>query len=440
MQQRGLADAARAVEDRQAGGAQVPGDDLLLLVAAEEERGVALAVRDEADERRLRRRRRSVACCGANVSITGLAPRRARVEPIDVLLERRVEEVDVAAATPELLLDLARAVAGRLELHRPRRAAELPRRPRAASGSRACSSRASSSRGTGSGCRLHLRHQRERDLVADVGARQVVDVAVLGQHVAVARVVASGRSPRAASGSPGRSASASPVYLFGISIGTTSPSRRAMHEATLVRAGLRLVPDDVERLAGLPRALARSGRRSSSSGRAAAPGPALAQERRQAREQVVERRSAGSRRRRPQWSFSYSGLLAENRVEVLRDPRQVGIVGVRIAALLGELPRQLTPLGAKLPGSHEPPPVGRRGSRRRRGTGRPRRPRAASRRGRSGDRRRSRDPQEPTFAQTRYMVMVRAPPVGFRTWNCHIVFEVGCETYTCVSVFPAEML
>ena len=36
--------------------------------------------------------------------------------------------------------------------------------------------------------------------------------------------------------------------------------------------------------------------------------------------------------------------------------------------------------------------------------------------------------------------MVRPPPVGFRTWNCHIVFEVGCETYTCVSVFPAEML
>jgi hypothetical protein len=50
-----FADAARAVEDRQPGRAQVRGDDRLLLVAAEEERGVALAVGDEADEGRRRR-------------------------------------------------------------------------------------------------------------------------------------------------------------------------------------------------------------------------------------------------------------------------------------------------------------------------------------------------------------------------------------------------
>ncbi len=52
-QERCLPDPARPVEQRQARGAEVAGDDPRLAVATEEERSVALAVRDEPDERRL---------------------------------------------------------------------------------------------------------------------------------------------------------------------------------------------------------------------------------------------------------------------------------------------------------------------------------------------------------------------------------------------------
>ncbi len=73
VEDRRLADTARAVEDRQPRRAQVRGNDRLLLVAAEEECGVALAVGDETDEgrrrddllRRLRRCERVCHGCGA---------------------------------------------------------------------------------------------------------------------------------------------------------------------------------------------------------------------------------------------------------------------------------------------------------------------------------------------------------------------------------------
>ncbi len=51
-QQRGLADSALAVEERQTKRAEVAADDPLLLLAAEEEGGVLLAVGNEADVRR----------------------------------------------------------------------------------------------------------------------------------------------------------------------------------------------------------------------------------------------------------------------------------------------------------------------------------------------------------------------------------------------------
>ena len=82
-------------------------------------------------------------------------------------------------------------------------------------------------------------------------------------------------------------------------------------------------------------------------------GAALAQKRRQTREQTVERA------RRVVGVEDVVELLvqrpvAEDRVEVLRDPQQVGIAGVRELAVLGERPGELTAArgeAARLPGS-----------------------------------------------------------------------------------------
>src|SRR5205085_3232171 len=54
----GLADAARPVQEREARRHEVRGDQLSLGLAAEEELGVAFAVREEALVRRRRERRR----------------------------------------------------------------------------------------------------------------------------------------------------------------------------------------------------------------------------------------------------------------------------------------------------------------------------------------------------------------------------------------------
>ena len=126
-----------------------------------------------------------------------------------------------------------------------------------------------------------------------------------------------------------------------------------MPEVALQRAGLRLVRDDVERLAGvLERALDQvvvvRGQDEQ-----LLVGAALAQKRRQTREQPVERA------RRIVGVEDVAELLvqrppAEDRVEVLRDPQQVGIAGVRELAVLGERPGQLTAArgeAAQLPGS-----------------------------------------------------------------------------------------
>ena len=80
LEQRGLADAARAVQDRQPRCAEVPGDDPLRLVAAEEEVGVVLAVRDEPDVGR-RGRRRRVGCGSPDPSVVAARAIELVLEP-----------------------------------------------------------------------------------------------------------------------------------------------------------------------------------------------------------------------------------------------------------------------------------------------------------------------------------------------------------------------
>ncbi len=98
--------------------------------------------------------------------------------------------------------------------------------------------------------RLHLRHQRERNLVADVRAGEVVDVAVLGEDVAVALDVAAVDRTVQLQDRP--AAPRAPARCTCSASRSASSSRRAGDaEASLARAGLCLVPDDVELLAGL---------------------------------------------------------------------------------------------------------------------------------------------------------------------------------------------
>jgi hypothetical protein len=74
VQQRRLADPAGPVQDRQARGAKVPGDDLRVLLAPEEEVRVLLAVRDEADVRRRRQASDRFAHDGAGAKSAPLSP------------------------------------------------------------------------------------------------------------------------------------------------------------------------------------------------------------------------------------------------------------------------------------------------------------------------------------------------------------------------------
>ena len=92
--------------------------------------GVVLAVGDEADVR-VSGARAADGASARDVSVMRPGPsRRGRASrPGDVLLQRHVEEVDVAAVAPERLLDLARARVGRRALHRPGLQVELLRAP-----------------------------------------------------------------------------------------------------------------------------------------------------------------------------------------------------------------------------------------------------------------------------------------------------------------------
>ena len=100
-QERALADAARAVEhvsrERQVR------DHVALALAAEEEQRVELGVLE---------RREALVRARRAAFTTARPPRRraARAERLDVLLERHLEHVDVAAA-PELALERLRAPA-----------------------------------------------------------------------------------------------------------------------------------------------------------------------------------------------------------------------------------------------------------------------------------------------------------------------------------------
>ena len=120
-------------------------------------------------------------------------------------------------------------------------------------------------------------------------AREVVDVAVLGEDVAVALRRRCGRSRRAASGPPAAPRARARCTCSRSRSAPTSPRGGRCMKRPCERAGLRLVPDDVERLAGVRRARARPGRRSSSSGRAAARRPRSRSSAGSAREQAVER-------------------------------------------------------------------------------------------------------------------------------------------------------
>ena len=111
-EQRALADAARPVEDRQPGRAQVRGDDRGLLRAPEEERRVVLVVRERArrtgsaDARRRAARLRSARRSSAP-ACAGSGSGEPRLELAHVLAQLAVDELDILARVPERLLDLA---------------------------------------------------------------------------------------------------------------------------------------------------------------------------------------------------------------------------------------------------------------------------------------------------------------------------------------------
>ena len=114
-----------------------------------------------------------------------------------------------------------------------------------------------------------------------------------------------------------------------------------MQEAPLLRPGLRLVPDDVERLARLgERALDQVVvvRRQDDELRLAP----LAEQRRHAREQAVERarRVVGVEHGA---EVPVQLPLAEHRVDVLRDAEEVGVARVRVPAPLRQRVRELAP-------------------------------------------------------------------------------------------------
>ena len=139
------------------------------------------------------------------------------------------------------------------------------------------------------------------------------------------------------------------MYLFGRSIGITSPAGRPVHEPALLRAALCLVPDDVERLTRFRErtldevvVVRRQNERLLHA--------SLAQNRRQAREQAMKRRRRVIRiEDRVQVAVQLP--LAERRIDVLRDAKQVQI-RVRVQAALSEVRASSPPLGANSPGAH----------------------------------------------------------------------------------------
>ena len=234
---------------------------------------------------------------------------------------------------------------------------------------RAGSSRACCSRGTAGGARCMPLAQDRRQLAGDVRAREVADVVVLGDDVAVARGIAAHH--RAVQLDDDR---ALVGVELDVAVGHDDRHRRrlaAVDEAAAVRAvGLRLVPDEVVGLAGLlERPLERVVvvRRQDDLARHVA----LAQACRAtaARNAVQLRRRVDRLQRRAH--VLVQRLPAQHRVHVLRDAHEVAVVGVGVVR-----PRRRastassTPLGRKSPsGAHAVSSGGRRGSRRRRGTG-----------------------------------------------------------------------
>ena len=162
-----------------------------------------------------------------------------------------------------------------------------------------------------------------------------------------------------------------------------------MQEAALRGPALRLVPDDVERLARLgERALdqvvvVRRQRRAAAACRARGAAPAGARAGGGAS-------SAGSRRRRPRGGSGRAAPRRGSRRRTGRPAAGRGRRGSGSGCARRACARAPARSAVKRPGSQAPRPAGRRGSRRRRGTGSPRRPRAAPRRGSSGGRVRSR--------------------------------------------------
>ena len=175
VEHRALADAARAVEAASGAAAiRLAVDDLALGLAPEEERGLLLG---EGHQPRV-----GAVTHGRRPPASGSSAQSRVCSRCDVALEIDVEDVDVAAL-PELLIEL-----GRLPLDRPRLVGQLLLAGNAVQDD-AHVPVAQAIAEEQEVALPQLRGQRHRHQVGQLGPRQVVDVVVFGDDVAVAIAV-----------------------------------------------------------------------------------------------------------------------------------------------------------------------------------------------------------------------------------------------------------